>query len=327
MLSISDVRHDRHFAHWNGYSEVRSFDSDGALLPRGQQGERSEDLIPLAVYSLDYNRQPLLMVDFRDPQHTRRREVSQRLLEDVVHNALGLSYMGNWYFFAAKALVSFVMTRHGATLDAGDRADCYARFRVALMIDKEMDADFRTKLSNGLSRMSTDPLEVAPEWELEAAKLNYSALELKVSQPEFAVSLDKQRRYELTASRESHEARLRDSMLHLLSLGTYTHREPASEATRQDLERQRQRAATLDFLERSTKAGVDPGLADNKVEVEKATEQLARLMKGNTSDNERRRAAAIASRLSASNDAGLVAGSSIIETALASGASAGVKGE
>ncbi len=327
LLGIADVQHDRQLAHWKGYAEQRAFDEDGALLPRGERGPVERELIPLAVYSLDYNRQPLLLIDFRDPLHTKRREISQRVVEDVVHNVLGLSYLGNWYFFAGEAAINYVESRRGAARDAGDRADCYARFRVALMLDKGFDSDFRAKLSRGLSRMSTDPLEVTPEWELEAAKLNYAALEEKMGAAKFSVYLDKQRRFELASSRESSEARLRDSMLHLFSFGAYTHREPANTSTRLALEEERQRLATLDFLEQSTKEGVDPGLAENHEEVAEATAKLAKLLSGSAPENERRRAAAIASRLSASRDASLVAGSSTIGTALASSSSPGVKGE
>lgn len=327
ILNISNVRHDRHLEHWKGDEEVRAFDVNGALLPRGESGVTKRELIPLAVYSLDYNRQPLLLIDFRDPLHTSRREISQRVIEDVVHNVLGLSYMTNWYFFAAKAAISFVESRHGMSLDAADRADCYARFRVALMLDKGFDSDFRTKLSSGLNRMSIDPLEVAPEFELEAAKLNYNALQHNVEDPKFAVDLDKQRRYELATSRESGDARLWDSMLHLVTLGAYTHREPVSDSTRADLVEERRRLAALDFLEKSTREGVDPGLSDNRQEVAQATAQLATLMNGPVPTNERRRAAAIASKLSTSKDANLVAGSSSLGIALAATSSSSVKGE
>ncbi len=326
VLGISDVRKGVNPARLRQYAELRAFDDDGALLPRGERGATERELIPLAVYSLDYDRQPLVLIDFQNIQRTKRREISQRVVEDVIHNVVGLSYMTNWYFFAGKALLTYIESRRGATLDAGNRADCYARFRVALMLDKGFDSDFRSKLTSGLSRMSINPLEVAPEWELQAAKLNYSALEYKIGESSFPTDLDKQRRFELAASRESSEARLRDSLLHLVSFGAYTHRQPASESTRMDVEEERQRLATLDFLEKSTK-GVDPGLADNHAEIAQATAHLAKLMGATAPTAERRRAAMIASRLSTSRDAKLVAGSSDIATALASVSPSGAKGE
>ena len=52
--------------HWTGYTQVRYFDADHQPVERDTPGARREEMIPLALYNLDYPRVPLLLADFRD---------------------------------------------------------------------------------------------------------------------------------------------------------------------------------------------------------------------------------------------------------------------
>src|SRR5579872_3140364 len=131
LLQITDPWNDSDLNHWHGFTQVREFDEDGTLLPSGEPGVSQVTFIPLAVYSLDYARMPLLLVDFRNPFRPKRRELIQRTWDDVVSEVLGLSHFGNWYYYAGHAAYTFIRERRGNANDRAQRLDSYAHFRIA----------------------------------------------------------------------------------------------------------------------------------------------------------------------------------------------------
>ena len=75
FLSIANPWTDDRLMHWTGYTQIRYFDSGNRPVPDGTPGAHSEEMIPLALYSLDYPRVPLLLADFRDSLSPKRREM------------------------------------------------------------------------------------------------------------------------------------------------------------------------------------------------------------------------------------------------------------
>lgn len=301
LLSISNPANDKALKHWNGYQELRSFDADGALLPLGERGDSEHRLIPLALYSLDYNRVPLLLIDFQDTTRAKRREISQRAWNDVVHGVLGLSLTANWYYFAGNAVFQFIQARHGHANDEGSRLDCYARFRAALMLDHDLDGDFRSYMRERLSRMATNPLEVAPDWELEIAGLNYRQLQADVAKPSFSDALDNQRRSEMAEDTETGRQRATASIEHVASLGAYTRRVPKNQFNLIDLDHERRIRADLAILETATKNATDPEVAYDRAAIENALVELAELMDVSTPQADQQRAKAVIAKLKASS--------------------------
>src|SRR6202035_823436 len=75
FLSIADPCTDERLQHWTGYTEVRYFDTENRAVFPGTPGSRPVEMIPLAFYSLDHPRAPLLLADFRDHLKPKRREM------------------------------------------------------------------------------------------------------------------------------------------------------------------------------------------------------------------------------------------------------------
>jgi hypothetical protein len=319
LLSISNPAASGALKHWNGYEELRSFNSDGALLPLGEKGDSEHQLIPIALYSLDYTRVPLLLIDFQDPTRAKRREISQRAVNDVVHGVLGLSMVTNWYFFAGNAVFEYIQARHGSALDQGSRLDCYARFRAALMLDHDLDGDFRSYMRDRLSRMATNPLEVSPDWELEIAELNYQQLKAKLAKPSFGESLDNQRRAEMAEASESGAQRVKADIEHAVTLGAYTKKVPKSQFNLIELDHERRIQADLAILEKATRHSTDPDVAYDHVVIANAVAELADLMDANTPAADQRRARIVIAKLKASSKSQtLLANSAQLDEALES---------
>ena len=319
LLSISNPAKAGSMRHASGYQELRSFSADGALLPLGETGESEHRLTPLALYSLDYDRVPLLLIDFEDPTHAKRREISQRAVKDVVHGVLGLSLMTNWYYFAGNAVFEFIQSRHGSALDQGSRLDCYARLRAALMLDHDLDGDFRAYLCERLSRMSTNPLEVAPAWELELAGLNYQQLKTNLAKPSFSESLDRQRRAEMAEDKETGGQRLSASIEHAVTLGLYTKRVSESQFSLTALDQERRIKASLSILETATQNSTDPEVVYGNAIIANALAELTNLMDANSPPADRRRTKDVLAKLTASSkDRDVLARSAQLDEAVGS---------
>src|SRR6266404_2494128 len=101
FLGIADPYRDTRLRNWTGYREVR----DG------------REMIPLALYGLEYPKVPLLLVDFRDTRSPKRHEMVRRATTDTVSGILGISRWGNWPFLAGSWTFNFVRARHGAAND------------------------------------------------------------------------------------------------------------------------------------------------------------------------------------------------------------------
>ena len=78
FLGISDPFHDARLRNWTGYRQAR----DG------------RELIPLALYALEYPKVPLLLVDFRDTHAPKHREMLRHAATDTVSGVLGVSKWG-----------------------------------------------------------------------------------------------------------------------------------------------------------------------------------------------------------------------------------------
>ena len=95
FLSIANPWTDDRLMHWTGYTQRRYFDSDNHPVPAGTPGARAEEMIPLALYNLDYPRVPLLLADFRDSLSPKRREMVSQGASSLVTGVFGLTRFGN----------------------------------------------------------------------------------------------------------------------------------------------------------------------------------------------------------------------------------------
>jgi hypothetical protein len=156
-------------------------------------------MIPLALYSLDYPRVPLLLADFRDSLRPKRREMMSDGANSMVTGVLGLTRFGNPEFFAADALWTFVRSRHGAAMNHSARLEAYSDAREFLSVDSSLDPALRAELERHLDHLALNPRENAIGREAELACEQYAALLKWAESPQGQAKLERDRRKELEA--------------------------------------------------------------------------------------------------------------------------------
>lgn len=279
LLNIRNPWTDPRLNQWHGSTYLRSLDENGTLVPAGVPGASQVQLIPLGVYSLSYPRLPLLLIDFRDKLHIRRHEMTQRTINEITAGVIGISHFTNWYYYVGSDLYDFVTARHGAAMDQAARLDCYSQFRVALALDHQLDPVLRTEMQRRVESLAVNPLEDAPNREIQIAEGRYSRLrdEIQDDGP-LMMRLDKHRRSELAASGESSRARFAYTLLHDATLGLYTHRAPRSPDNLVALVRERRVEYELNFLGSLVEAGTQPEVAYDSSLIESSIDQLTNLI-------------------------------------------------
>ena len=176
FLRIADPYADARLRSWAGYTVIRYFDATGRRVDPDTAGARAVELIPLALYSLDYPKVPLLLADFRSAHAPKRREMLGRAANDAISSVLGLSKFGNWPYFTADWAWNFVRTRHGATSNRIARLNAYSEVRQWLALDPTLEPGLRLELQQRLQILAGNPLEVSMFEAADAARRQYAAL-------------------------------------------------------------------------------------------------------------------------------------------------------
>ena len=284
LLNIGDPWADTRIRDWKGATYARAVDASGSLLAAEQSGVAEIQMVPLAVYSLTYPKQPLLLIDFRDKLHVRRHEMTQRSINQITAGLIGLSHFTNWYYYLGADLYDFVVARHGRAMDAAARLDCYAEFRANLFLDDRLPSELRDDLQRHVTSLSINPLGATPDRDFQVAKSRYAVLQAN-SEAGGAITkrLDKERRAELPRYTESPKARVGEAVLHTLSFGVYTHRSREAETTLAALDMYRRAESQIDFLESLADAGTPPEIAYESSRIQASIAELRSLIPGITS--------------------------------------------
>jgi hypothetical protein len=259
---------------------------------------RQAQVVPLGVYSLTYPKLPLLLVDFRDGAHLRRHELTQRTINELTSGLIGVSRFTNWYYFAGADLYDFYSSRRGSATNQTERLNCYSKFRVALALDKNLQPELRDALEQRLKSLAVNPLETAPQREMQAAQQRYDLLQLAASSENSSLirRLDKDRRSELERFGQSNSRSMGDDLLHFASLGFYTHR-AAGNGVLDSLAKYRQVEYYLAFLDGLTAAGTQPEVAYDSARINYAIVQLTGLLPAIATRDTREHAAATIEKL------------------------------
>jgi hypothetical protein len=175
-LGISDPYRDSRVRNWSGYTETRYWDAEGRATDADSLGARPVELIPLALYSLEYPKVPLLLVDFRSTRAPKHHEMLRRAVVDVVSSVLGISKWGNWPYFAGSWTWNFVRARHGAPYSRAARLKAYSQVRQWLAFDQSLDPALRAELQKRLEVLGVNPLEDTVFDEAKFARRQYDAL-------------------------------------------------------------------------------------------------------------------------------------------------------
>lgn len=281
LLNIKDPWTDKRLKNWGGATYERAIDDGGRLLPSGESadGDKLARLVPLGVYSLNYPKVPLLLIDFRDKLHIKGHELAQRTINEITAGVLGLSHFTNWYYFVGADIYDFVMSRWGGAMDQSERLDCYSRFRVAITLDGKLDPALRKDMQQRINSLAVNPLEAAPQREIHDAMLRYTRLQEEAAPGgALVVQLDKDRRSELASFGQSKTKAIAYDAMHVATLNHYTHRAKPDIEDLVLLDCYRRTQTQLHFLDSLVQAGTPPEVAYSSSAVQDAVAELNRLL-------------------------------------------------
>lgn len=258
FLNIKNPWRDKRLRRWKGYTETKYFNLENQPVSAGDPtgpDTRAVTMIPLALYGLDFEKIPALLIDFRDSANPRRRELSGRLINDITRDVLSISRFGNLYYFLAHATLEFVINRRGIDINQPSRLRSAAELKLLLSFNPSISNGLREQLKNGLERLSVNPLENSDKAERELAFAQYRALRAYALRSNgLPARLDRQRSSE--ATRFVHrglDAKLL-RLVNVVTLGHYTHREQKTPELWQRLDQERQLAYHTRFLRQIAKS-------------------------------------------------------------------------
>ena len=229
LLHIADPFHDGRIASWRGYSELWWFDANGRHVDDEVPGAVRDQVIPLALYSLDHPRVPLLLIDFQNGGAPRRRENAGQAADDVTRGLLGWSPIANWYYFMARTGFLFVTHREGAADDRTARVRAWAELSYALTSSGDIRPGLREALQQNVHAPVFDPQHERVDAEAALAWKRWEMLTGAESPVPNLV--ESRRRAELAAVEHDQMARFRFLTLRVATLGAYDHRDDTSDMT------------------------------------------------------------------------------------------------
>ncbi|MFL6452093.1 MAG: hypothetical protein ACJ746_31165 [Bryobacteraceae bacterium] len=305
LLNINDPWSDDRLNRLKGVYR-RTINGDGSSS-NAPEPESARTYVPLALYSLNYPKFPLLLVNFRDELQVRRHEVTQRTINEVTAGVIGISHITNWYYYAGAMLYNLVWSRHGIAVIQAARLDCYSQFRAQLSADKSLDSQFRNQLLKYADQLLVNPLDVPAERKAELASAHFDQIKGASSENGLLVKqLNDDRRAELAAFGQGRAAAFAHSALHMATFGRYTQRVSPNQLALSTLDRERRVLYRLDFLDSLVKEGTQPEVAYDAAQIQDSVADLNTLMSEVSSARIRERAAVTLDRLkSLSQDAGV----------------------
>jgi hypothetical protein len=278
FLGISSPFRDRRVVRWTGYSEFWQLDEFGSRVPEGKQGVREARMIPLALYSLEHPRMPLVIVDFRDTGKPKRKEMMRRATDDVATGVLGLTGFGNWTWLAVRSTASFVHSRRVAPLDRSSRVRAYMQVRQALSTDNQLAPELRNELIRRFDQLGLNPFDNASQAELEIARQHHKALLDQAASGGLREHLAKQRIREAEQILHSRKTRVLRRTASVASLGIYRHKEEQTPVLLHVVDRQRRIDYHRRHVEQALAAGPRPEIVMEMGEVRRSASELARLV-------------------------------------------------
>lgn len=249
FLNVKSPWADADLRSWGGYSATFFVDADGRYARDASPGAREVEMIPLAVYGLDFPRIPALLVDFRSVLNPKRREVSRRAIDDF-GRILGASPVGGLKYQVVQKVYDIVTRRKGMDVGQPTRALAYAQLKSLLVLDDQLDPGLREILERDLERFNVNPLENDVDAERRLARTQYAALLEQVRRGALDRRVERDRGREMVALAHGKTARVLLKALEVATLGAWSHRDEAPElreryAVARSLERHRARLARV----------------------------------------------------------------------------------
>jgi hypothetical protein len=213
-------------------------------------------MIPLALYGLDFEKIPALLIDFRDTANPRRRELSRRLINDIARDVFGISRFGNVYYFLARFAFDFVTSRRGIDINQPSRLQSAAELRLLLSFNSQISPGLRQQLSKGLEQLSVNPLENGTQAERSLALAQYQNLKAYALRPDgLPAALERHRSSELTKIIHPGVKGKFLRLANIITLDHYTHVEKLTPESLRLMDKERRLAYHIQFLRQVAQSG------------------------------------------------------------------------
>ena len=276
FLNVANPWTDKRLLNWKGYVETRYFDSENHPVDSQTPGAEAVEMIPLGLYGLDNPKIPMLLVDFRDSYNPKKREMSRRALNDVTRNVLSLSKFGNLPFFLGRTVFDFVTGRRGMDVNQPSRLHTYSQLKLLLALNSSMEPDLRLEVSGRLETVSLNPFENDMDAEANIALQQYDALMAFAKDPNgLAARIERDRRAEMVPLEHGRNAQLAFSVLNVLTLGRYVHREENTEDMEAQLDISRRLQYHTRFLQQVAKSTAEIDITCNLDDVRRSLHFIA----------------------------------------------------
>jgi hypothetical protein len=270
FLNIKSPWNDKELVNWKGYTRHQWYDADDRQVDPCTPSATKRTMIPLAVYGLDHPKIPTILVDFRDQNNPKRREMSKRVLGDITSNVLALSQFTSVPYFLGRMFYEFATGRRGMDLNQPSRLRSYAQLKLLLSLQDSLDDTFRDEIAERAEASTLNPLQNDVEAEARLARSQYSNLLAYAQRPDgLGKKILNDRREEMARLKHGSGDRALFSIAHAFTFGLYTHREDSSPEMLARLDTRRQ----LDHHERFIR---EVAYSSAGPEIDANTEKLTR---------------------------------------------------
>src|ERR1044072_6497964 len=243
FLNIKNPWTDNRLLRWRGYTEEKDLAVESRAATMTSEESGRVEMIPLALYGLDFPKVPALLVDFRDGNNPKKRELSRRVIDDVASNVLSLSKFGNVYYFVGRTAFDFVTSQRGIDINQPSRLRAYSQLTLLHDLNPTVSPEWREALAKQLDEVSSNPLESDMNAERKLAVDQYQALSSWVNRADgLPAPLARERGEEMTKFAHGSKKRMLLRLANIFSAGLYTHREKMSPEKLEQLNKERQLA-------------------------------------------------------------------------------------
>jgi hypothetical protein len=276
FLSIKNPWTDSRLLRWKGFAEEKNFDGENRPTSSETPGSRRVEMIPLAVYGLEFPKIPALLIDFRDGFNPKKRELSRRVFDEVARDVFSISRAGNLYYLLGRTAFDFVTSRRGIDLNQPSRSRSYAQLKLLLSLNADISPELRAQLAHRLQTVSVNPLEGDWQDENELALDQYKAL-IAYSQRKSGLpaQLEKARREEMTKFVHNNGEQVLFRLANLLTFGRYSHREKMTPESLAQLDQKRQLAYHTRFLRQVMSSTALVEVSSNMADVNRSLRYIA----------------------------------------------------
>ncbi len=276
FLNIANPWTDERLQHWAGYTEVRYLDAEQRVVSPDAPGARPVEMIPLAFYSLDHPRAPLLLADFRNSLKPKRSELVRHGATSLVTGVFGITRFGSWPFFVGDSALTFVRARHGAATDRSARLEAYSDARNFLALDTSLHPKLRAELLHRVDHLALNPLENGIATEATLANEQYAALlRYAESGRGLEAKLERDRRKELDSYTKSGVSRFLGGIGRFLVGPSPTEAKKSVPQLENELASFRSSAYHLRFLEKVLASSPRPEVAWDRNAIRQSIEALS----------------------------------------------------